>query len=87
MAKNANFLDNNVIFAEYMDPKLVDIGDDEAVTLYVQKVKPNLLPMLLKNKNTTMVVMPFTVDGRWSEELETFKADLFRQREKEQKAA
>ncbi len=71
----------------YVDPRLVALGEDEVVTLYVQKEHPNRSPMLLKNKDTTMVVMPFHVDGRWSQEVETIKQDLFRQREKEQKAA
>jgi len=71
----------------YLDPKLVTIGDDEFISLYIQKSAPELSPALLKNKDTTMVVMPFTGTDGWSRELETIKQDLFKRREKERKAA
>ena len=71
----------------YLDPKQVALGDDEAVTLYVQKNSPELSPALLKNATTTMVVMPFTPNGAWNSDLEAIKQDLFRRRQKERKAA
>ncbi|RKX44214.1 MAG: hypothetical protein DRP64_06950 [Verrucomicrobia bacterium] len=71
----------------YLDPALVTLGDDESITLYVQKCAPELSPALLKNKDTTMVVMPFKGADGWSRELETIKQDLFRRRQKERKAA
>lgn len=71
----------------YIDPKLVALGEDEAVTLFVQKTNPNLSPMLVKNTNTTLVVMPIRIDREWGDKLESIKADLFKHREDEQKAA
>jgi len=71
----------------YLDPKLVEVGEDEEVTLHIQKNAPHLSPALVKNKTTTLVVMPITPRWPWTSELEAIKADLVRNREKERQAA
>jgi hypothetical protein len=71
----------------YLDPKLVAVGEDEAVTLHIQKNAPHLSPVLVKNKTTTLVVMPITPNEPWTRELEAIKADLVRLREKEERQA
>jgi hypothetical protein len=60
----------------YLDSKLVEVGDYEAVTLYINKSDPLRYPALLVNDFTTMVVMPFTVDNAWSREIESIKQEL-----------
>jgi len=59
----------------YVDPKLVALGEDEAVTLYVQKIRPNLSPVLVKNKSTTLVVMTFRMDPRLSSKIEAIHTE------------
>jgi hypothetical protein len=59
----------------YLDPKLIALGDDEAVTLHVQKTNPNLFPALLKNDATTLVVMPYRIDPQWQSEVEVMQAE------------
>ena len=71
----------------YLDPKLVAVGDEEDVSLHIQKNDPLLFPAVLKNKNTTMVVMPFRANAPWSRELETIKQDLFKKTHMSRKAA
>lgn len=71
----------------YVDPRLVEVGDDEPLTLVVQKDAPHLSPVLLKSTKTTMVVMPVNVDGPWARELEAIRQDLFGRRGKGRKAA
>ena len=71
----------------YLDPKLVEIGADEEVTLYIQKNRPHLSPALVQNKTTTLVVMPITPNEPWASELESIKANLIRHQEKERQAA
>ena len=71
----------------YLDPKLVEVGEEEEVTLYIQKKSPHLSPALVKNTTTTLVVMPITPHWPWFHELEAIKADQFQGLEKEQQAA
>ncbi len=59
----------------YVDPRLVALGEDEAVTLHVQKAHPNLSPMLAKNKSTTLVVMTFRMDSRLSSQIEAIQTE------------
>jgi hypothetical protein len=74
----------------YLDQKLVEVGDDETLTLYINKVDPLRHPVLLVNDSTSMVVMPFTVDSTWSREVEAIKQELvakaIEQQEKDAKA-
>lgn len=60
-----------------IDPKLVELGDDEAVTLYIQKDDPKLSPVLMKNdtSTTTMVVMPMRLDHEWMQQVEDILAE------------
>jgi hypothetical protein len=44
-----------------INPELIALEDDEKVTLYVQKQRPDLSPAVVKNQKTTLVVMPVTV--------------------------
>lgn len=71
----------------YLDPQLVEIGEDEEVTLYLQKKSPHLSPALVQNKTTTLVVMPMNLTESWTSELEAIKDDLLQRRLKEPKAA
>jgi len=43
------------------------------VTLYVQKKRPDISPAVVKNDETTMVLMPFTVTEPWRMELEAIR--------------
>ncbi len=74
----------------YLDSKLVEVGDDETLTLYINKIDPLRYPALLVNDSTTMVVMPYTDDGKWIREVEAIKRELIakaiEQQEKDAKA-
>lgn len=60
----------------YLDPKLIELGEDEGVTLYIQKDAPDRSPALLKNDTTTLVVMPIRVD--LAQEIEQIRAVMAR---------
>jgi hypothetical protein len=53
-----------------IDPKLVELGDDEAVTLYLQRSDPALGAVLARNADTVFVVMPLRLDQPWIREVE-----------------
>ncbi|VGO14435.1 hypothetical protein PDESU_02996 [Pontiella desulfatans] len=54
----------------YLDPKLIALADDEFVTLHIQKDNPNLFPVVLKNDQTTLVVMPYRIDKHWEQQID-----------------
>ena len=56
-----------------LDPELIALNDDEGVTLYVQKKRPELSPALMKNEETTLVIMPYHVTENWGRELEQIR--------------
>ena len=56
-----------------INPDLIALDDDEGVTLYVQKKRPDISPAVVKNDETTLVLMPFTVTEPWRMELETIR--------------
>ena len=56
-----------------INPDLIALNDDEGVTLYVQKKRPEISPAVMKNDETTLVIMPFTVTEPWRMELETIR--------------
>ncbi len=56
-----------------IDPELIAIGDEEEVTLYVQKKRPDLSPAVMKNKTTTFVLMPINSTEPWRMELEQIR--------------
>ena len=56
-----------------INPDLIALNDDEGVTLYVQKKRPEISPAVMKNAETTLVIMPFTVTEPWRMELETIR--------------
>lgn len=60
----------------YLDSKLVAVGDDETITLYINKSDPLRYPALLVNDSTTMVVMPYTDDGEWIREVDAIRQEL-----------
>lgn len=62
----------------YLDPKLIALGDYESVTLYIQKNTPNLFPALLRNDDTTLVLMPYRIDQQWKFDVERIKDDALR---------
>jgi hypothetical protein len=74
----------------YLDSKLVEVGANEIVTLYINKSDPRRYPALLVNDVTTMVVMPYSDDGRWIREVEAIQqeriAKAIEQREQQAKA-
>ena len=59
----------------WIDPKLVELGEEEAVTLYLQKDDTKLAPVLLQNDQTTLVVMPMRLDHPWIRDLETIQRE------------
>jgi hypothetical protein len=71
----------------YLDPKLLEVAEDEVVTLYIQKRAPHLSPALVKNKTTTLVVMPINPDGAWLRQIEAIKIDQMQLLEKEERQA
>jgi hypothetical protein len=56
-----------------LDPELIALNDDEGVTLYVQKKRPELSPALMKNEETTLVIMPLTLKEPWIQQLEEIR--------------
>jgi len=62
----------------WVDPALVELGDDEAVTLHLQKDDPGLGPVLARNADTTFVVMPMRLDNPWIAELEAIRFERTR---------
>jgi hypothetical protein len=56
-----------------LDPELIALNDDEGVTLYVQKKHPGISPAVMKNNETTLVIMPYRVTENWGQELEQIR--------------
>ena len=71
----------------YLDPKLVEVGEDEEVSLFIQKKSPHLSPALVRNKTTTFVLMPISTHWPWAYEIERIKSEIAKHREEEKKAA
>ncbi|VGO13401.1 hypothetical protein PDESU_01958 [Pontiella desulfatans] len=73
----------------WVDPKLVQLGDDEAVTLHIQKIDPKRSPVLVTNETTTLVVMPMMLDHYWIQQLEAIQQERMLQamKEKEERIA
>jgi hypothetical protein len=53
-----------------LSPELIALNDDEGVTLYIQKKRPDISPAVMKNDETTLVIMPYHVTENWGQELE-----------------
>ena len=73
----------------WIDPKLVAMGDDEAVTLHIQKIDPKRSSVLVSNETTTLVVMPMMLDHHWIQQLEAIQMErvLLKIKEKEDRLA
>lgn len=56
-----------------IDPELIALGDHEKVTLYIQKKSPHLSPAVMKNKETTFVLMPITLKEPWMQQLDELR--------------
>jgi hypothetical protein len=56
-----------------LDPALIALRDNESVTLYLQKKRPDLNPAVMQNDTTTVVVMPTRVTESWALEIEGMK--------------
>lgn len=67
----------------WVDPKLVELGDDEAVTLHIQKIDPKRSPVLVTNETTTLVVMPMMLDHYWIQQIEAIQTERVMQAMKE----
>jgi hypothetical protein len=70
----------------WLDPKLVELGEDEKVSLFIQRDTPELSPVLLVNDTTTLVVMPIQVDQPWVREIEAIRSAIERKAIKEETA-
>lgn len=57
-----------------VDPKLLAVGEDEEITLFIQEEQPGLSPLLLKNKNTLHVIMPVRIDEPWVREVDSIRS-------------
>jgi hypothetical protein len=62
----------------WLDPKLVELGEDEKVSLFIQRDTPECSPVLLVNDTTTLVVMPIQVDQPWVREIESIRSAIER---------
>ena len=56
-----------------IDPALIELGDDEPATLYIQKKAPDLSPAVVQNNQTTLVVMPTRCTESWAIELDEIR--------------
>jgi hypothetical protein len=56
-----------------LSPELIALNDDEGVTLYIQKKRPDISPAVMKNDETTLVIMPYHVTENWGQELEQIR--------------
>ncbi len=56
-----------------INPELITIGDYEEVTLYIQKLRPDLSPAVMKNETTTLVIMPPKHPEPWIQQLEEIR--------------
>jgi hypothetical protein len=70
----------------WLDPKLVALGEDEEISLFIQRDTPELSPVLLVNDTTTLVIMPILVDQPWVREIEAIRSTIERQAIKEETA-
>jgi hypothetical protein len=59
----------------WLDPKLVELGEDEDVDLFVQRSNPSLGTVLARNDVTTLVVMPLRLDQPWIRDLEAIQRE------------
>ncbi len=57
-----------------LDPALIELGDNEAVTLYIQKKGAGLSPAVVQNDQTTLVVMPTRCTESWAREIDELRA-------------
>jgi hypothetical protein len=62
----------------YLDPDLIELGEDEEVTLHIRKDAPGMSPALFRNDTTTLVVMPIRVDRERAQEVEDIRNDIAR---------
>lgn len=62
----------------WLDPKLVELGEDEVVSLFIQRDTPDLSPALLVNESTTLVVMPLRLDQPWVREVAAIRSAIER---------
>lgn len=63
----------------YLDPALVELGEDESVVLHLQKDDLKLGPVLARNEDTVLVVMPLRLDQPWVRQLEEIQAERLRE--------
>jgi hypothetical protein len=56
-----------------LDPERIALAEDEAVTLYVQKLRPDLSPAVMKNADTLFLLMPCRVKEAWGQQLEQIR--------------
>jgi hypothetical protein len=56
-----------------VNPDLIALGDHEKVTLYIQKKRSDLSPAVMKNDQTTFVLMPLTLKEPWMQQLEEIR--------------
>jgi hypothetical protein len=70
----------------WLDPKLVELGEDEEMSLFIQRDTPALSPVLLVNDTTTLVIMPIQVDQPWVREVEAIRSTIERQAIQEETA-
>jgi len=56
-----------------LDPERIALAEDEAVTLYVQKLRPDLSPAVMKNDETLFLLMPCRGTEAWYQELEAIR--------------
>jgi hypothetical protein len=59
----------------WLDPKLVELDEDEDVELFVQRSKPSLGAVMARNGTTTLVVMPLRLDQPWIRDLEAIQRE------------
>jgi hypothetical protein len=62
----------------WLDPKLVELGEDEEISLFIQRDTPERSPVLLMNDTTTLVIMPIQVDQPWVREVEAIRSTIER---------
>jgi hypothetical protein len=65
-----------------VDPKLMALGDDETMDIFIQKEDPGSSPLMLKNNQTLMVVMPVLLDAGIGEQLAGMQLDRLRRQRK-----
>ena len=70
-----------------VDPKLMALGDEEKVEVFLQKNKTGMSPVVARNSKSLLVIMPVQLDDGVAEKLGRFQLEQLRRQPRERPVA